>query len=217
MSYACRHDVFGSIEYNEIHRIHVLLWELPTVNWMLYFAALELPCRSKIEGRRCCPPQRAFNRNTASPLPGSAVLEHRSRNAEAEAVSASAKRSMRPSRLPPGRVGNNPDQPLQSLLLAATSMIFLAFCYMKQILPPFCPSVCHMKPILLPSCPSCCYMKPTLMPYSTIFCHMKPIMLPFCSFEPSIFNENPRMKCSSADSAEILPLILLYGADLQKY
>ena len=42
---------------------------------------------------------------------------------------------------------------------------------------------------------------------------MKPIMLPFCSFEPSIFNENPRMKRSSADSADILPLLLLYEAN----
>ena len=40
---------------------------------------------------------------------------------------------------------------------------------------------------------------------ATIFCHMKPIMLCLCSFEPSIFNENPRMKRSSADSADILP------------
>ena len=35
-------------------------------------------------------------------------------------------------------------------------------------------------------------------------------MLSFCPSEPSIFNENPRMKRSSADSAEILPLILQY-------
>ena len=42
---------------------------------------------------------------------------------------------------------------------------------------------------------------------------MKPIMLPFCSFEPSILNENPRMKRSSADSAEILPRLLLYEAN----
>ena len=27
-----------------------------------YSAALKLPCRSKIEGRRCCPPRRAFNK-----------------------------------------------------------------------------------------------------------------------------------------------------------
>ena len=41
---------------------------------------------------------------------------------------------------------------------------------------------------------------------------MKPIMLSFCSFEPSILNENPRMKDSSADSADILPLMLLSEA-----
>ena len=56
------------------------------------------------------------------------------------------------------------------------------------------------------------HMKPILMPRCTIFCHMKPIMLPFCSFEPSIFNENHRVNHSSADSADILPLLLLYEA-----
>ena len=50
------------------------------------------------------------------------------------------------------------------------------------------------------------------MPCCNIFRHLKPIMLPFCSFEPSIFNENPRMKHSSADSADILPFMLLSEA-----
>ena len=45
--FICRHDV--------------VLPESPSLTCMLYFAALKLPCRSKIEGRRCCPPQRAFN------------------------------------------------------------------------------------------------------------------------------------------------------------
>ena len=44
---------------------------------MLYFDTLKLPCRSKIKGRRCCPPQRAFD--TASPLWAKAVLEAQSR------------------------------------------------------------------------------------------------------------------------------------------
>ena len=47
------------------------------------------------------------------PLAGSAVWEHRSRNAEAEAVSASAKRSMRPSRIPPGLPWASPFPPLR--------------------------------------------------------------------------------------------------------
>ena len=47
------------------------------------------------------------------------------------------------------------------------------------------------------------------MPCCSIFDDMKPIMLPFCSFERSIFNENPRMKRSSADPGDILPFILL--------
>ena len=46
-----------------------------------------------------------------------------------------------------------------------------------------------------------------------IFSYMEQFMLPFCSFEPSIFNENPRMKRSSADSADLLPLLLLYEAN----
>ena len=41
---------------------------------------------------------------------------------------------------------------------------------------------------------------------------MKPLMLPFCSFEPSTFNENPQTKHSSADSADILPFMLLSEA-----
>ena len=45
--FTCRHDV--------------VLLESPTLNCMLYFATLKLLCRSKIKGRRCCPPQRAFN------------------------------------------------------------------------------------------------------------------------------------------------------------
>ena len=45
--FTCRHDV--------------VLLESPALNCMLYFATLKLLCRSKIEGRRCCPPQRAFN------------------------------------------------------------------------------------------------------------------------------------------------------------
>ena len=51
-----------------------------------------------------------------------------------------------------------------------------------------------------------------LMPCLSIFGRMKPIMLPFCSFVPSILNENPRMKRSSADSADILPFMLLSEA-----
>ena len=42
---------------------------------------------------------------------------------------------------------------------------------------------------------------------------MEPFMLPFCPSEPSMFNENPRLKRSSADSADILPLILQYEAN----
>ena len=45
--FTCRHDV--------------VLLESPALNCMLCFATLKLLCRSKIEGRRCCPPQRAFN------------------------------------------------------------------------------------------------------------------------------------------------------------
>ena len=50
------------------------------------------------------------------------------------------------------------------------------------------------------------------MPCCNSFSHMKPIMLPFCSFEPQIFSENPRMKNSSAYSADILPFMLLSEA-----
>ena len=45
--FTCRHDV--------------VLLESPALNCMLCFATLKLLCRSEIEGRRCCPPQRAFN------------------------------------------------------------------------------------------------------------------------------------------------------------
>ena len=62
----------------KICRIHVAMMSLDPLNTLnplnpcplagiadcelhAYFAALKLPCRSKIEGRRCCPPQRAFN------------------------------------------------------------------------------------------------------------------------------------------------------------
>ena len=44
--------------------------------------------------------------NTASPLPGSTVLKAQSRMQKPKSVSASAKRSMRPSRIPPGRSRN---------------------------------------------------------------------------------------------------------------
>ena len=42
-------------------RHNVVLLESPALNCMLCFAALKLLCRSEIEGRRCCPPQTAFN------------------------------------------------------------------------------------------------------------------------------------------------------------
>ena len=50
------------------------------------------------------------------------------------------------------------------------------------------------------------------MPCCNIFGHMKPLMLPIRPFEPSIFDGNPRMKHSSADSAHTLPFTLLYEA-----
>ena len=53
--FICRHDV--------------VLPESPPLTCMLYFAALKLPCRSKIKGRGCCPPQRAFN-EYGQPLAG---------------------------------------------------------------------------------------------------------------------------------------------------
>ena len=48
--FTCRHDV--------------VLLEWPALNCMLCFAALKLLYRSKIEGRRCCPPQRAFKKGS---------------------------------------------------------------------------------------------------------------------------------------------------------
>ena len=76
------------------------------------------------------------------------------------------------------------------------------------ILLPFCPPAADSAAILL-----------FMLLYEAdsdamlhFFCHMKQIMLPSCTLEPSIFNENPRMKHSSADSADILPFMLLSEA-----
>ena len=106
------------------------------------------------------------------------------------------------ARVPPGQGYARVGRPSFCSKIHSFSLHFAVVCCMKPILPPFCPSICHMKPILLLSCPSCCYLKPILMPCCTFFCHVKPIMLTFCPFEPSFFNENPRMKRSSADSAD---------------
>ena len=43
-------------------RHNVVLLKSPALNCMLCFAALKRFGRSEIEGRRCCPPQRAFNK-----------------------------------------------------------------------------------------------------------------------------------------------------------
>ena len=48
VSHACPHDV--------------VLLQSPSSRCMLPSANLQLLCRSEIEGRRCCPPLRAFNR-----------------------------------------------------------------------------------------------------------------------------------------------------------
>ena len=63
--------------------------------------------------------------NTASPLPGSAVWKHRTKLQKSEAVSASAKRSMRPSRIPPGHHRTTAFPPLFRTLLAAKTIDFL--------------------------------------------------------------------------------------------
>ena len=71
---------------------------------------LQLCAETKIEGRRCCPPQRAFN--TASPLSGlSRVGSSRRKLQKPKSVSASAKRSMRPPRIPPGLPFPDPVRP----------------------------------------------------------------------------------------------------------
>ena len=59
------------------------------------------------------------------------MLEALSRNAEAEAVSASAKRSMRPSRLPPGQGRATPANLLQTSFWQLNPLILLTFCYIS--------------------------------------------------------------------------------------
>ena len=60
--------------------------------------------------------------NTASPLSGSAVLEHQTDVLIAESVPASAKRNKRPYRTPPGL-------PCPTFAEPLFSFIFLPFCY----------------------------------------------------------------------------------------
>ena len=62
--------------------------------------------------------------NTASPLRAQLCWKHRSGMQKPKSVSASAKRSMRPSRLPPGHTPTHPHAPCPYLLLAAKSIDF---------------------------------------------------------------------------------------------